>query len=379
MLRKRRGFTLIELLVVIAIIAILISLLLPAVQQAREAARRTQCRNNLKQIGLALHNYHDVFGMFPNAFSVDADLPAGGASGITGAAHMTGWSTSILPYIDQANIFDSLSNGGVRVVGGVDNTQASTRIPAYICPSAPHGNPTNRVGFGAGTTIPVAGATAGQDLFMDAAPIDYISFRGIGDDVGTAVSGQTSIDVNANRGLMYSGALVVNSGDGAAPGIQGTGVDPFEGNQITGDRNNRIRDCVDGTSNTIAVTEHANREVVYRGAGPSTVDTTPTYSANSWAIFGVGSASVLGVPFGGPTDALPAGGSGGFDFGGSCVVNCTNGVDEGYDVAGPFSFHTGAALAANADGSVTSISQSIDIAVFGRRVTRAGGEIVVTE
>jgi prepilin-type N-terminal cleavage/methylation domain-containing protein len=379
MLRKRRGFTLIELLVVIAIIAILISLLLPAVQQAREAARRTQCRNNLKQIGLALHNYHDIFGMFPQAFSVNADLPAMGASGITGAAHMMGWSTAILPHIDQANIYDSLTQGGVTVLGGVDNTQASASIPAFICPSAPHANKTNRVGYSAGTTIPVAGATAGVDLYMEAAPIDYISFRGIGEDVGTATSGQTSIDVNSNRGLMYSGLLVVNSGDGAVPGIQGTGVDTFEGNQITGDRNNRIRDCVDGTSNTIAVTEHAARQTLYRGTGVSTVDTAPTYSAGSWAIFGVGSASVLGVPFGSSGDALPPGASGGFDFGGSCVVNCTNGVDEGYDVAGPYSFHTGAALATNADGSVTTISDSIDIAVFGRRVTRAGGEIVATE
>lgn len=88
--RRKRGFTLIELLVVIAIIAILIALLLPAVQQAREAARRTQCKNNLKQIGLAVHNYHDTYNVFPNS-------DVGG----TGTLSRASAFVSILPYLDQ--------------------------------------------------------------------------------------------------------------------------------------------------------------------------------------------------------------------------------------------------------------------------------------
>src|SRR6187397_2980141 len=91
------GFTLIELLVVIAIIAILIALLLPAVQQAREAARRTQCRNNLKQLGLALHNYMDNFLV----------LPPAGIGSTTTNGNLLSWHTMILPYIDQAPLYNS--------------------------------------------------------------------------------------------------------------------------------------------------------------------------------------------------------------------------------------------------------------------------------
>lgn len=90
--RQRRGFTLIELLVVIAIIAVLIALLLPAVQQAREAARRTQCKNNLKNIGLALHNYHDSSRVFPYAWGSNEEL----------------WSAMILPYLDQSGLYNTL-------------------------------------------------------------------------------------------------------------------------------------------------------------------------------------------------------------------------------------------------------------------------------
>src|SRR3954451_15240789 len=95
--RSKRGFTLIELLVVIAIIAVLIALLLPAVQQAREAARRTQCRNNLKQIGLALHNYHDAHKIFP---------PGETSNGTDDPLYGHGPGVDILPYIDQATVYN---------------------------------------------------------------------------------------------------------------------------------------------------------------------------------------------------------------------------------------------------------------------------------
>ncbi len=146
----RQGFTLIELLVVIAIIAILIALLLPAVQQAREAARRSTCKNNMKQLGIALHNHHDVYGNFPPGATDDDN-------------HNFGWGTYILPQMDQAPIYNGLKNGGMFLLhkGGIPKNQfpnstntntdghngqlrmdqgpfqtyTKTILPAYVCPS----------------------------------------------------------------------------------------------------------------------------------------------------------------------------------------------------------------------------------------------------
>jgi prepilin-type N-terminal cleavage/methylation domain-containing protein len=128
-LPKRRGFTLIELLVVIAIIAILIALLLPAVQQAREAARRTQCRNNLKQIGLALHNYHDVHNTLPSGW-IGA---AGGVHDIAGNNNF-GWSVFLLPYIDQAPLYNQF-NFNVGILDPVHNEERVQILPFFRCPS----------------------------------------------------------------------------------------------------------------------------------------------------------------------------------------------------------------------------------------------------
>lgn len=136
--RKRTGFTLIELLVVIAIIAILIALLLPAVQQAREAARRSQCRNNLKQMGLALHNYHDTHRSFPighqyRLYGTAANANNGGGSGFA-------WSTYILPYMDQAPLYNQFNfsrpiQNTADPVATINGRLAGTIIPYARCPS----------------------------------------------------------------------------------------------------------------------------------------------------------------------------------------------------------------------------------------------------
>jgi prepilin-type N-terminal cleavage/methylation domain-containing protein/prepilin-type processing-associated H-X9-DG protein len=137
--RRAAGFTLIELLVVIAIIAILIGLLVPAVQKVREAAARAQCQNNLKQIGLALHAYHDVYKHFPPA-----------TSGSTGR---WGWGTAILPYLEQGNLYrqlnppDPYNNSAATAMPAVtDPTRGpllQARIPIYLCPSDPDDNNPN--------------------------------------------------------------------------------------------------------------------------------------------------------------------------------------------------------------------------------------------
>ncbi len=136
---RRNAFTLIELLVVIAIIAILIALLLPAVQQAREAARRTQCKNNMKQLGVALHNHHDVVGEFPMGGTNDR-APHGTHTGTGGWG--SSWMVYILPYIEQNNVFEQMlftgnsGWGSTNARNNVDVLQGVT-IASYRCPSTP--------------------------------------------------------------------------------------------------------------------------------------------------------------------------------------------------------------------------------------------------
>lgn len=142
-LRKRwlRGFTLIELLVVIAIIAILVALLLPAVQQAREAARRSSCKNNLKQLGLAFHNYHDTFGMIPNG---------GGPPASGDTSYRMGWAPKIFPYIEQGTRLDAMETFSANPLMRLQPYRIATAphngthdiwgpIPTLVCPSSPLG------------------------------------------------------------------------------------------------------------------------------------------------------------------------------------------------------------------------------------------------
>ncbi len=202
---QRRGFTLIELLVVIAIIAILVALLLPAVQQAREAARRSSCKNNLKQIGVALHNYHETHGCFPPGFVRHANNQEG-----------FGWNAFILPQMEQKNVYDLLAmNVHLQALSeGAAGTRAAgdTILDTVLCPSDPGGNRG-------------AGKAHWNRRFNDG---NWLP--GASNYMGNQGHRERAHSNNANTTR-------------AATGI-------FTKNHVT-----RIRDITDGTANTIAVGE----------------------------------------------------------------------------------------------------------------------------
>jgi len=135
---RRRGFTLIELLVVIAIIAVLIALLLPAVQQSREAARKTQCRNNLKQFGIALHNYHDAHQAFPPGYIYCADntsSPPNNAAGFS-------WGAMCLPFLEQSPLYGRF-DWNVPIYAATNLSAREQHLPVFLCTS----DPVSQVGF----------------------------------------------------------------------------------------------------------------------------------------------------------------------------------------------------------------------------------------
>ncbi|WP_437230505.1 DUF1559 domain-containing protein [Planctomicrobium sp. SH661] len=376
---QRTGFTLIELLVVIAIIAVLIALLLPAVQQAREAARRSQCKNNLKQIGLAFHNFENSYQQLPTSLRPAAtDTPRFAVL------------TQLLPYVDQAQIYNKYNQGrnwsDTTVDSGftVDNrTLVQTKIPTYMCPSDPVAGVLDMAPPGSGWTKNVAASS------------DYSPIYGIAPDVFTSL-GVAVPGLYKDPDEIYQiaqGSLTATSPYSYVPGFfpKNATLNPSTNKNTASGR--KFRDVTDGLSNTLAIAESSGRPYVYV-KGPKQVGdpfgadaTADRLNSGGWArpasdiiIYGE-TSSATGVL--GGTIAINA--TNGHNIVGKTYATGQNGgIDEvlngakigTHGTGSPFSFHTGGAHFTLGDGSVRFINENISFATFISLATVSGGEIV---
>lgn len=335
----RRAFTLIELLVVIAIIAILIGLLLPAVQKVREAASRLSCTNNLKQMGLACVNYENAYGRLPCGFlGKDQTCATPGTPGI----HKTSWMATILPFIEQGAL-GNLYNYNYDYDAPQNAASVAYQIKVYNCPSTPN-QPRSDTSPSddAGTPGPRAAT-------------DYSAVNAIKNFVANAFN--PNIPANTSKDN---------------PAIIGVMTRDSEGGGVTGAGTTFLA-ITDGTSQTVMIGEDAGRTGWYGVGGQIIAMTgTSTNKEGGWADpnaafsvdgsnFGCTAAFVSGAT----SDVCVPGPS---PTSGTCPLNCTN--DSEF-----YGFHVGGCNAVFADGHVQFITQSIGMQTLSALVTRAGGEI----
>jgi len=337
----RTAFTLIELLVVIAIIAILIGLLLPAVQKVRDAAARMACSNNLKQLGLAAHNYENAYGKLPPSVIVELGAAPGspGNAGYPYPGISHSWCVSLLPYIEQDNLFRQYDMkfpwlSSPTLVPGTPDNQAVLRNPVktFICPSAPGGIGRKATGtYKFGVTFP----------FTDLAVTDYATCSSI--NAGSITffgypNGTTSAQLFSAMRPQFRGAGL---------GIAGLGpVEPFTIPAIT-----------DGTSNTILLCEDAGRPTYYVGGA---ANGSKNLADGAWGDF----ENDYGLD-GAVSKTNPA-------EPGNCVINCHNNNET-------YSFHAGGAMHVFADGSVRFIRESISPQTYAALITAQGGSLTAAE
>lgn len=322
-----RAFTLIELLVVIAIIAILIALLLPAVQQAREAARRSSCKNNMKQIGLGLHNYHDVHKIFPpGALYMGTALGAGGTDGNNRCGEFKGsWMVRLLPDIEQKPLYDRFNhNAAMNTAQNLD--AASVTIPIYVCPSDINANGIKYQQCGTGTLGGMARASYAANAGRETAGGNLAQVAWV------ALAGD-------RKGMMGN--------SGAA----------------------RFANIIDGTSNTVAVWE-----VI---AGDTGNDPRGVWALGRGGVAMTGGCDGVG-DCGGINDGIVH-----LSWNPDDVHGCTNRDNQllacwngGDGQNGPKSYHPGGCHALLGDGSVRFVSQYINVNVHRAINSIAGGEAI---
>jgi len=253
--RWHRAFTLIELLVVIAVIGVLVALLLPAVQQAREAARRAQCRNNLKQFGLAFHNYSESHGIFPFAGTFVQASQSDASSVNLRNASVSGWFTMLLPYLDQASLYNSLDHNFSAIHNNSGNR--AKVLNRYFAVSQCPSNPLAKLGR----------RVTGQQFSGTGGDSQGTNYRPVGGtmDLGNGLPRDCSTAArsycrNAD-GSIRGGFINAHQDPGNARGMFARGVTRV-----------RLRDVTDGTSNTLMLGEakpnHCQTGSVWDEGGP---------------------------------------------------------------------------------------------------------------